>query len=211
MAPRIDVNSLVDGSRVFIAEGSSERGLIKVLIESLRIEDANIFNVEGERNLKAALLSIGGKAKAGIKLACLGLVFDANNDYAAKLSSISANLKSAGFDFDATALNGRGIYSGGDLPIGVFLSPGGRQPGRIETMILKEIGSLSIVTCINCIVSCVRNHTGILMDEKARTSSYLCTRNSPVGVGTAFEKKLFDIDNAAYSEIKSMMSELAAA
>lgn len=207
----IDANKLDDGDRVFLAEGYSEQGLIKAIFDHLQIRNAKVFNVEGEANLRASLLTLVGKVKAGTTLGCLGLVFDANDDYGARIMGIQTALQNVGLQFDKDRLDANLVFRHGDFPIGVFLSPGRQRPGRIEVMVLEEFGSRPITTCINSLVACVRNRSGgaVTLSEKARTHAYLAALNQAAGLGTAFQKGLMDLNHAAYAEVLAMIGSLA--
>jgi hypothetical protein len=163
---------------------------------------------KGERNLKTVLGALAEAVESGISLRCLGIVFDANADAAVKLGSIAAALTNAGFDFNAAALDSHGIYGGGAMPIGVFISPGGGASGRIETMILREISDTPAQPCIETFAKCVDLAEARRLDEKGLVQVYLGSFSAAHGVAVAFEKALFDIRHTTYDAVREMVRQL---
>jgi Protein of unknown function (DUF3226) len=205
---RIDFNALSRGSRLFLAEGSSELGLLNSAIESLGIDRAAVFDVQGEKNLNTVLKRAADQTGSRGVLACLGIVFDANDSYPTKLQSIAAALTSAGFVFDAAGLNQYGVFRGGNVPIGIYISPTNNAAGRIETMILGEVAASPVDVCVNNFATCVEQRSGRQMDEKGRVQAYLASFNAAHGVAVAFEKGVLDIKHNTYAGVRRMLAEL---
>lgn len=208
-APRIDFNNLPIGGKVFLGEGASEAGLLGALVRDLGIQNAAIFTVGGEKYLKTVLLRLAAETSGPEAIGSLGIVFDANNNYASKLDSVEAALRAAGFEFEKDKLDAHGIYRDGNLPIGVFLSPGMKRPGRIETMVMYEVEDSTISSCLNYYDKCVFEKAQRRLDEKGRVQTYLASFNAAVGLGIAFEKSLLNVGHTAYAEIRNMVLQLS--
>ncbi len=205
---RIDFNALPTRARLLLAEGSSEVGLLEAIVAELRIERTVVFDVKGERQLGTVLKALSLEAESRELLSCLGIVFDANADCGAKLTSIAAILRSNGFDFDEAQVDQYGIYAGPRLPIGIFVSPGQGRSGRIEHMILEEVASSSVGECIDQLAMCVGRSVGRALDEKGRVQAYLASFNAAHGVAVAFEKRILNIRHQAYADAREMVRQL---
>jgi hypothetical protein len=136
------------------------------------------------------LSRLADEAEARNVLSCLGIVFDANADHRAKLDSIANALIASGFDIDIKKLDQNGIYTAGNLPMGIFISSGNGHSGRIETMILKEVTDSTVQSCVKSFAQCVKQEGGREIDEKGLVQAYLGTHNALHGIAVAFEKKI---------------------
>jgi hypothetical protein len=209
MAGGIDFNFLRPNSALFLAEGASEVGLVRAILESVHGVNADIFDVRGEKNLKTVLLALSDKLGGWDNaIRSIGIVFDANEDQGSKMASITSALTQTGFEFDPGNLDENGICRKGNMPIGVFISPGNGGPGRIETMILTEIRSSSINECLDGFAGCVVARTTVNLSEKGLVQAYLGGRNAAHGIGVAFEKGVLDINHEAYARVRNMVRHL---
>lgn len=204
--PNLDFSQLKQNSLVLLAEGNSETGFLYKLATHHHLVDAVVGNVQGERRLGTALRSL---APYRSRLRALGLMFDANSDSIARLTSISDVLNNAGFSYNPNQVGLDGIFRG-QLDIGVFLSPGGQRSGRIENLVLDEIRTKSLWHCLEQLTACTQKVPGLVgYDEKSMVQIAISTLEGGVcGVGTAFKRGLLDVSHPAYQVVSAMITGL---
>jgi hypothetical protein len=182
--------------------------MVDAIATKLRLDRVKCFSIGGEKNLFLNLKSLSDKIAEGAVIDCLGLMFDTNASHQDRLTSVTNSLTSTGFEFDSTKLTQSGIYRGSQLPIGLFLSPGNKAPGRIETMIMLGVADSPVKPCLDNFEKCVGEKTERALDDKGRVQIYLGSHNAAHGVAVAFQNGKLDLTHAAYAEVLTMVREL---
>ena len=91
------------------------------------------------------------------------------------------------------------IFEYNERRIGIFISPGMGEEGRIETMIVKEIATVKEYDCISEYLKCLKERYHINLDDKAIVQIYISSKQSgQCGSGRGFEVGILDIDHKTY-------------
>lgn len=202
----LDFSKLPNGAFLLLAEGNAEEGFLYRVVQELNLSAAFVGNVRGENKLPTALKSLQAFKS---RLRSLGLMFDANANFEQRLEQVSYHLNASGFSFDSEQLTAEGICAGSP-PIGVFLSPG-KGSGRIETLAIEEIRSREFWPCFAAWEECAKQHKAIEQcNDKSLVQMAISALDGDVhGTGTAFKRRILDVNHKAYSQVVTMIRALA--
>lgn len=194
---------------LFYAEGDSEVLFLEKTLEVLRADPTRNATVcfAGLANLTAKV-QLPAKHKNFSQIQSFGMMLDAEGDLAARQQSIQAAAKSLGFP----NLPPSGQVQQGTKKFGAFISPGKNKGGAIEDLILGEISTKPIWSCIADFVKCSRN-LGLPLNSKSITQIYISVMASTTaprlcGVGRAFEAGILDPAANCYQDVRQLVQQL---
>lgn len=200
---------LKPNSRLFLAEGDSEKFYYQQVLERHGVSDSSIFCFEGISSLGTFLKGVAD----GIgfeNLKCLGLMIDANSDPISRAASVGGLFRRHGVSLDNGKIFRNEICATNPCPIGIFISPGSRRIGSIEFMIFEEVREHPLHACIQEYAACATGVHGAI-HEKALIQMFISSLSERLcGVGRAFQAKIFHSEHHAYEELDKLIAALCA-
>lgn len=200
-------DSLPPGTRhLFLAEGQAEVGLLRQLLKSLCAgDDAAILCAEGVERIPQLIKRLVQPPAMG-DLRSVTVVADADSDPSSRRKRIWDALPMS----DSACASGKveGSTVDGSPRYAVWLSPDNSRCGRIEDLVLETIDP----TIVEEIRNLWRSLAGLAKDpspsSKALVAIWITLReNAGVGLGTAFERGLIDLDHRAFEPLRQLIDE----
>ena len=137
----------------------------------------------------------------------VGIVRDAEGSEDAAFRSVQSSLKNA--NLAVPAAMAEPVEE--DPRVAVLILPGDGNPGMLETVLCRSFVGEDTNRCIDEFFECVEGlpDTPIRNPDKARAFTYLATRRSPHhSVGVAARAGVWDLDHAAFGDIRAFLNEL---
>jgi hypothetical protein len=198
--------------KLFLAEGYAELGFLnrQLTLINANPTEVGIHCFKGLNRLAThidALVNILDTELGSIDdIEGLGLLADSETDFKGRTESAINFFRKFGFDRCAKDILSKGKYAKGDRRIAISLSPSNSLNGRIEDLILKEIGESAINTCIASYDSCLEQASQTRLNSKAIAQVYISTQKSDLcGVGRAFESGILNVGHQAYANHLAMI------
>lgn len=139
----------------------------------------------------------------------LGVMLDADNDYAGRVASVTAQLQYANILAVGVASPVANIVMSNGRRIAVFVSPGVDQLGAIESIVINEIRQKQEWNCIDRLSNCVAEQSGDTPDPKSIAQIYVSLMSPRLcGVGRAFEAGVLDVFDPAYAPVRAIFQPL---
>lgn len=142
---------------------------------------------------------------------CLGVVRDAEDQPVADAArSVCGALKRAGLPFpDVPGRWKDGVHEGRAFRTGVFLLPDNRNPGMLETLLLRTLEGTAVKRCIAEFFACAEVPEGQLRHDKRRAIAYLSTRDRPhQSVGVAAWQGAWDLNHPALQPLRRFLTDM---
>jgi len=197
-------------SKIFLAEGLAEALFLDTLFSNKGYDPNEycVFCFEGITKFGTALKILCTEPNFK-HVTSLGIMVDADSDPNGRLKGILGELAKYDLANKRTDPLENNIFEFSERRIGIFISPGGENEGRIETMIVEEIASTKEDDCISEFNQCISSKHNITLDEKAIVQIYISLKRSNLcGTGRGFEAGIFDIDHKAYRLAVRVFTEL---
>ena len=202
---------LPPGTKLFLAEGQSEVGLIEAILKGAGAQDeCSVFCFGGLGQLGTVLKGIAGLPGFD-QLGCLGLILDAETDFNARVTSVISHFSGHGVTLTPEDILECKTTMVGSCRIGVFISPGDGLHGRIEDNVMQEIETSDLFTCIQSMSECVEAVMFRKLDKKAVVQIYISALKGDLcGIGRAFDAGILKVEHHAYDGPRGMVAALVA-
>src|SRR4051794_4640924 len=104
---------------LLLVEGRDEVNFFSEFLKHLGLNDVQILDAVGKDNIKPNLLAVSRAPNFATLITKLGVVRDADNDYAASFRDVQGALKSAGLQVPTAPLT----FTQGTPAVNVFILP----------------------------------------------------------------------------------------
>ena len=193
--------------RQLLVEGNDQRNFFEAFARHLGLADAlQICDFGGVDQLRGFLAAFV-KMPDFHSVRSVGIVRDAERSEDAAFRSVQSSLANAGLAVPAAVAD-----PAGDEPrIAVLILPGGGAPGMLETVLCRSIEDEGANRCMDDFFCCVEELPGMAIDkpDKSRAFAYLATKpNAHHSVGVAAKAGVWDLDHAAFSDVKDFLDRL---
>lgn len=190
---------------LLVGEGREEVRFFDALFKHLAIEDVQVEECGGKaglaKYLRAQLVRPGFDS-----LARLVVVQDADSDPVGRFQSICDTIRSCGL----TPPPEHAKLSDGKLSVGVFVMPGGKRSGMLETLCMESVSGDAAIPCVDDFLQCVKGRCGYSPEpfDKARIHSWLASRQKPDRrLGEAAEAGAWPWTHPAFAELIAFMRQ----
>jgi hypothetical protein len=213
-----DLSSKPQTSHLLLAEGESEVGFIDAYLNLLNADLAKttilcfkgLSKVHGHSNTLAKLLA---KEFDGLaRLRGIGLMADSEKNPTGQIDLVIECAKAFGFPRCAKDLRANFQHEDSGRGFSFALSPSSKKHGRIETLILQEIGPTALFARVAKSFPCIVETTTVMVDEKAQVQMFISAKanNSMAGIRHAFAAGLFDVRAKPYEQARAMIDYVLA-
>ena len=190
-----------------LVEGNDQRNFFEAFVQHLGLADEmQICNFGGVDQLRGFLAAFVKMPDFG-SVRSVGIVRDAEASEDAAFRSVQSSLRNANLSLPAAVAE----PVGGDPKVAVLILPGDGNPGMLETVLCRSIVAEDTSRCIDDFFQCVERLAGQSIDkpDKSRVFAYLATKRSPHhSVGVAAKAGVWDLDHAAFDDIKDFLNGL---
>lgn len=193
--------------KLLVVEGEDERHFFEALAAAIHVS-VQVLPVGGKtkirENLKLLAISPGFEI-----VTALGIVRDADDDYAAAFQSVMTALQAAGLPAPAEP---EVIVH--DRPrTGVFIMPAKNTTGAIETICLDAVRDEAAFQCVEPFFDCLETHgvahDGASVRAKARVHTYLASKPEPgKRLGEAAKAGYWPLGAAAFARVRDFLEKL---
>ena len=197
-------------ANLLIVEGDDEENLCSVLIDNLRIQNIQIFNIKGINNLRPSLktIAITPLAPSVTHINSIGIITDADTNPAISFQRIRDSLRDAKLPVPEAP----SVSTGLNPSVTVMLLPNNTTPGMIEDLCLSAVSEDRAMICVERYVRCLREQ-GIDSPSniaKARIQVFLASRPLVVkSLGIAAKKGYLPLGNEIFQPLRSFLTGIA--
>ncbi len=196
-------------SRLYIGEGETEAYFID-----------KFLSLRNASPLENCVLCIRGLSRFQKKLEVISkqdnfrfveslcFMLDAEDSPNGRLDAIIDGCRRMGF-IELRNIETTGIYTKNGKSLGVIVSPGTGERGRIEDLILQEISAKEEYSCIQRYVECLASDNSKTLDAKSVVQTYISAINGGLcGAGRAFQAGILDPMDSAYGSASNIIDAL---
>ena len=191
-----------------LVEGNDQRNFFRAYTSHLAIEDIQIRDFGGVRNLRRYLRAFVSEPGFRDLVQSVGIVRDAEKSAASAFQSVQSSLKRA----DLSVPEQPETPSDGTPAVSVLILPGRGESGMLETLLCETFAGSPENDCISSFLDCLdENGVGeIRRPHKARAWAYLTTKPDPHhSVGYATTKGYWgDLDQPVFSIVRDFLTTL---
>lgn len=190
---------MLKSKKLLIVEGRDEVEYFEAFFKHLQITEYQIINAGGKDNLQTYILSL--KALEGFKdVELIGIVRDADNNAENSFISVCNSLAKAELDIPKS----NNLFTSGKIKTGIFIMPGNKKEGMLESLCLQTIESTKEYSCIERFFDCIPGKPKNI--AKSRVQAYLSTREIFVhSLGLAAKKGYWDFEHAVFNELREFI------
>lgn len=208
--------TIVDPVQLLV-EGNDPRNFFDKFITHLGLAGVQLHNFGGVHELTRFLAGFVVAPRFG-SVRSIGIVRDAerrteedmpdDTQCAAAVSafqSVQSSLRSVGLPIPIQPEEESGTPA-----VSVFILPGDRDDGMLETLLCRTFADSAMDRCINGFFDCAAAAGGaISRRDKARARVYLTTKPHPhVSVGVAAQKGYWDFEHGAFDGVRRFLRAL---
>jgi len=192
-----------------LVEGNDQRNFFRAFISHLAIEDIQVWNFGGVRDLSRFLRAFVSEPGFRESVQSVGIVRDAEDSAASAFQSVQSSPKRVGLP----APERPETPSDGNPSVNVLILPGDDRPGMLETLLCETFAGTPQDDCINQFFECIadiRDAEAVRRPDKARVWAYLTTQPDPHhSVGFATMKGYWgDLEQPVFSGIRDFLKSL---
>lgn len=199
----------VESKYQLLVEGNDQRNFFNAFIGHLAIDDIQIQNFGGVRELKRYLSAFVNVPGFRETVQRVGIVRDAESSASSAFQSVQSSLERAGLAVPEHPESA----SDGNPSIYVLILPGRGKSGMLENLLCETFAGSKEDECITSFFDCLsENGVGeIRRPHKARAWAYLTTKPDPHhSVGYAASKGYWgDLDQPVFSIVRDFLKSLA--
>ena len=186
-----------------LVEGNDQRNFFEAFIEHLSLDNIQIQNFGGVKELRGFLLALASAPGFRETVQSVGIVRDAETSAQDALQSVQSSLSNAGLPMPN--------QPGGSPAVTVLILPGDNCPGMLETLLNETFANTPEEACINAFFECVEDASGVSIQRphKARAQAYLATKPEPhLSVGVAAKRDYWDLDHDVFDQVRQFLRDL---
>ena len=186
-----------------LVEGNDQRNFFEAFIEHLSLDNIQIQNFGGVKELRGFLLALASAPGFRETVQSVGIVRDAETSAQDALQSVQSSLSNARLPMPN--------QPGGSPAVTVLILPGDNRPGMLETLLNETFANTPEEACINAFFECVEDASGVSIQRphKARAQAYLATKPEPhLSVGVAAKRDYWDLDHDVFSRVRQFLRDL---
>jgi len=193
---------------LLIVEGKDEQNFFAKLAETLHVENLQILANYGKSGIRARLKALTKAPGFKSEVKKIGVVRDADDDYAGAFQSVRDALLSAALPAPTLPM----VLAGRDPETCIMILPGNTRNGMLEDICLSSVQNAPVMQCVESYFECIRTTCPELRPNgpKARLQAFLSSQRETVyHLGEAAAKGYFPFDNPAFDEVKQLIKLLA--
>lgn len=210
--------NIVDPVQLLV-EGNDPRNFFEKYIRHLGLTDVQLQNFGGVGDLTRFLKGFV-VAPRFVSVKRIGIVRDAErradddvpggpqrSSAMSAFHSVQSSLRNVGLPIPT-----RPAEEIGTPAVSVFILPGDREDGMLETLLCETFADTTLDRCIDEFFRCTEAAgSAISRRDKARAHAYLATKPHPyVSVGVAAQKGYWDLEHGAFDGVRRFLMALAA-
>ena len=200
-------SSSPESPHLLLVEGKDDAIFFKSMMEYLRLDGVDIWNIEGTTKLRTRLKVLKMDPAFNSNVTSLGIIQDADNDPESALRSVKDALRVSGF-----AVPDQSFLSAGSRPTVTFMILPSDSPGMLESVCLKSIESDPAMVCVDHYFDCLRTTCQIEPTNiyKAKVQAFLASRRK-VGLDLRLAAKAgyWPFDHDIFGPIKNFLKIIA--
>ena len=195
---------------LLLVEGRDEVNLFNALMKH-RLDpepETQVIDAGGKDKFPRNLKAIRTAARARPTLRAIGVVRDADDDACGAFRSVCDNLRNVGYKPPRI----HGEFSDAVPSVGVFVVPGGSEPGAIETLCRRSREGDDVAKCAEAYMLCLAEHEAMHSTnrDKSFAHAYLAAMRDPLArVGEGALQGAWDFGSPAFSELVGFLRDLA--
>lgn len=195
----------INSEKIILVEGKDEINFFEAFLKKLEIEDVQIIEVGGKDKFPSefpALLNTPGFSRVSTYV----IVRDADSNVQSTLDSIKGLLSVN----NQPVPDGHASYSSNNgIRSGIFIMPGNRDEGMLETLCIDAIKENPIYECVKQFIRCLTDSTSIENPRnlhKAKMHTFLSGQKKYIpSVGMAAKKGLFNFESECFNDLKQFL------
>lgn len=206
MSEKYPKNVVATSPKLIAVEGRDDQSFFESLARHLNLQGIQVVAMEGKFPLKDKIASIKLIPNFGNIVTSLGIVIDADGDWAATFDSLKGALSDAGFAIPESCL----VTAEGSPSVTIMLLPCANSPGMLEDLCLMAVNSKPVMECLNRYFKCL-SAKGVAQDNpsKAKVHAFLASLKEPdLRLGHAACKGYLPFDDAAFAEAKTFLQAI---
>jgi hypothetical protein len=193
-------------SKQLVVEGRDAEVFFHAFLSHLHIDDVQIQNFGGVRELKGFLKALCNVPNFA-QVTSVGIVRDAEADAVAAFQSVCGALSGANL-----AVPDQIMVPAEDHPqVSVLILPDGKTPGMLETICLQSVQGDPVMECIEHYFECLEQRTDSSPKKihKARVQAFLASRLRPgLLLGQAASVGYWPWDSPAFDPVRQFLQGL---
>lgn len=202
MAKPEGINSEVQ----LLVEGKDQENFFKALIGHLSLENIQIQDFGGTKELRNFLLGFV-KQPDFRTVQSIGIVRDAEKSPAGAFQSVQSSLAKVELPVPQNV----GVRTNGSPAVTVLIFPDENRPGMLETLICETFANTPLDHCISDFLTCVEDlpEVSVRNPDKARAHAFLATKPEPhCSIGVAALKKYLDLNHNVFCGVRDFLRKI---
>ncbi|HGP6969329.1 TPA: DUF3226 domain-containing protein [Vibrio cholerae O1] len=202
--------------KIIFVEGDDDFHFLCNLLDVLGVKGVHVSKIDGKSKLKIALKTFT-LLEDFTETQSIFIMLDADESFNRTKDSIIRTLHEIGI---AAPQEHNDVCMHENMKVAFFIMPGSDKNGALEDLILQHASKKAIFTHVNDFFSKVKENEDSIKREnpeykypcnekKAKIQVYLSSNNlSDSRIGTSIKKKIIDIDDECFDEIKDFISKI---
>lgn len=192
----------IEQNALIIVEGKDEKNFLEAYFENKKTPKVQIEDVGGKSVIKSSLFRLK-KMRGFEKVEKLAIIRDADNNPIDAFKSVSDSLKEASLSVPANACDFSVTQSKKPI-VGVFISPGNKKNGCLETILKGNLKYPSYWNCVEKMFNCASKKK----NEKRMMLAYLSLMSEYCNcIGIAAKKKYFNFSSFEDSDLGKFLDK----
>lgn len=205
----------IQKTKILLVEGVDEINFFYSLFKTMEIHDIQVLESKGKDQFPAELELIVNDPDFE-KIEAIGIVRDADTSQTAAVQSIQYYLKKHNLPHKA----GHGNFdNGGSLKIGIFIAPGFKENGMLESLILESLTDHPVKMAAERYLADLKDS----LASQPEANKYKYPNNEPKALmhaflagmekfipslGLASKKGYFDLEADVFQDIRAFISSI---
>ena len=197
----------IESDLQLLVEGKDCVNFFEAVVKDMALQRVQIHNFGGVNELRGFLPAFV-KAPGFLSVRRIGIVRDAEENADSAFQSVQSSLTNAGLPVPDVPT---AMARDGGLAVGVFILPGGGEPGMLETLLCRTFARTPLAQCIDSFFECAgaAGAPAPIRPEKARASAWVSTRPKPhVSVGVAAKEGYWDLRDPSLTGVRRFIETL---
>ena len=193
-------------STVLLVEGSSDAALFSALAQKLNKLDVQIYDMNGKQSGWPGALQLALAGEAGAAVQSVGLVVDADDDYAVSFSLAQSYLNATGLNSPAdTSSQALTVVTPANQHVksSIFVvSPDGLS-GNLDHILNAYFDDVLDKSCLDAYEHCSKTKLSVELSLKSRVQIRLATRPKPIpSPAQGIRKEVIDVEHNLFASSK---------
>lgn len=191
----------IEKSKVILVEGNDEVFFFEQLLESMKIQDVQVWSYEGKPNFRNEfpVFVIDEKFKG---LESYAIFRDADDDPRAAFQSVRDQLASN----QQPCPSESGTFANDSPRVGVYVIPDSESTGMLEDLCLRAVEDHSAMPCVTAFMECLGGSPK--NPSKAKFHAFLAATHAGKRLGEAFKAGAWEPNHPALERVRAFLGEL---